>query len=80
MVNNLASSCEHCMRLIRILALDGIMCNRRVFVKHIRSEDNVLSDALSRLDFKRFWSNAPEEMNGLPDPIPEALLPIEKVW
>ena len=66
MVNNLASSCKRCMHLIRILTLDGLIYNRRVKVVYIKSADNILPDALSRLDFKRFWKTAPY-MNPQPD-------------
>ena len=80
MVNNFASSCVQCRKLIRILALQGICSNRRVKVQYIRSKDNILSDALSRLDFKRFWKNAPPSMNQIPDKLSEFLWPITKVW
>ena len=80
MVNNMASLCTICRRLIRIIALGNIKCNRRVDVKHIRSEDNILSDALSHLNFKCFWKYAPDSMNRTPDTMPEVLWPIEKIF
>ena len=80
MVNNLASSCPHCLRLIRVLVLENLNCNRRVFCKHIRSELNILSDALSHLDFNRFWKNAPKTMCSYSDKISEKLWPIDKFW
>ena len=54
-VNKLTSGCEQCMKLIRLLTLDNLKNNRRVFVKYVKSRDNVLADALSCLDFARFW-------------------------
>ena len=41
MVNNLASNCAQCMKLIRILTLNNLQFNRRVFVKYVKSKDNV---------------------------------------
>ena len=80
MVNNLASSCKHCMRLIRMIALNGIINNRRLFVRHIKSKDNFLLDALSRMNFSHFWRLAPPTMNTLPDVLPAELWPMSKVW
>ena len=80
MVNDFASSCKHCCKLLRILALDGLRCNRRVFVRHVRTEINILADALSRLQFKRFWLSAPQTMNKYPDEVPEEIWPVEKIW
>ena len=80
MVNASASTCSQCRKLIRILTLCNIRYNNRIFVKHIRSKDNLLSDALSRLDFDRFWRNAPQSMNPKPDLLDERLWPINKIW
>lgn len=46
MVNNSSSSCSNCMYLLRLLVLNNLVYNRRAFVKHIKTRDNVLSDAL----------------------------------
>ena len=80
MVNNLASSYSQCMKLIRILTLNNLQFNRRVFVKYIKSADNVLSDALSRGDMAHFWCNAPSNMNKFPDQIATQIWPIHKIW
>ena len=79
-VNNLTSKCPQCMKLVRLLILDNMKSNRRVFVKHVKSKDNVLADSLSRMDMKRFWKNAPESMNRTPDGINNSIWPVEKVW
>ena len=78
MVNKFASSCPQCMKLIRVLALQGIRFNRCIKVKYVHSRDNVLSDALSRLDFPRFWKHAPATVHSEPNPISSKLWPIEK--
>ena len=50
MVNKTTSSCLQCMKLLRMLALNGINCNRRLFATYIASGANILADALSRLN------------------------------
>ena len=54
MVNNLSSKCKHCMYLIRLITLNGLLYNRCVCVVYIKSAENVFSYALSRLDMIRF--------------------------
>ena len=68
MVNNLASKCPKCMLLIRIITLNNLIYNRRVSVRYIRSADNILSDALSRLDFNHFRKHG-KHMNLQPDSV-----------
>ena len=80
MVNNLASSCIQCRKLIRIIALCGIRYNFRVVVRFVRSKDNNLSDALSRLQFKQFWDLAPRSMSVNLTQIDECLLPMARIW
>ena len=79
MINNISSNCEHCMKLIRILVLNGLKFNRRLRAKYVRSKDNGISDALSRLDFKRFRRLAPH-MKPEPDTIDDRIWPISKLW
>ena len=76
MVNNMASSCPQCQKLIRILVLGGIKFNRKVTVRHVRSKQNTLSDALSR----RFWRYAPPTMSKQPSAKDECLWPLERIW
>ena len=80
MVNNLASSCMHCQKLIRILVLQAIIFGQNVRVHYIASKLNHLADALSRLDFARFWRLAPKNMDPLPCKLPSQLWPIQKIW
>ena len=39
MINNTTSKCRHCMKLICMLVLDGLISNRQVFVKHVLSNN-----------------------------------------
>ena len=80
MVNSLALTCVQCRKLIRILALDGMRWNRRLFVKHVRTESNELADSLSRQNLRRFWKHAPNSMNKMPDSIVGGLWPPQNVW
>ena len=79
-VNNLTGNCKQSMKLIRMIALDAIKYNRKVIVKHVSSADNVLADAISRLDFPRFWKNAPKSMDPRPDVLPLDIWPATQIW
>ena len=79
MVNNCTSKCWNCMVLIRHLMLDGLVHNRRVFVRYIASKQNKLADSLSRLKLNLFKKIAPH-MNEHPDHVTEKLWPLPKVW
>ena len=79
MINDMMSSCPHCMVLIRKLVLNGLQYNRRLSAKYVNTRDNFLSDALSRGQWKRFWSLGPH-MNELPDEISEEIWPASKLW
>ena len=79
MVNNLTSSCPNCMHLIRILVLNCMVHNRRVFVRWVLTKSNGLADSLSRIDLMRFRRLGPQ-MNKYPDKIHADIWPISKVW
>ena len=81
MINGMTSSCKNCMILIRILTLQGLFNNVRIFCKHVRSEDNGPADALSRLDLARFRKlTAHKNMSPVPENLLEMIWPIEKIW
>ena len=79
MVNNITSSCPNCMHLIRIMVLNGMIHNRRVFVKFVPTKKNGLADALSHLDLDRF-RRLDSNMNLYPDKICSSLWPVSKIW
>ena len=66
MVNNITSSCKHCMKLLRLLVLKGLIHNRRVFVRYVNTKANCLADVLSRFDLPRFCRFG-KDMNEFPD-------------
>ena len=80
MINSMVSTCRNCMFLLRLLTLNNLVNNRRIFALYIKSKDNDLSDALSRLQFDRFWSLAPPSMNRLPSQISELVWPPSAIW
>ena len=80
MVNNMTSSCENCMYLLRLIMLDNLIHNRRVFIKYVRTFDNYLADALSRLQFDRFWKLAPKGTNPLPCKLSSLVWPVSNIW
>ena len=79
-VNHTSAKCKNCMVLIRMLVLNGLVHNRRVFVKHIFGHKNELADSLSRGQMSRFWRLAPSHTLAWPDKIPEEMLPLNKLW
>ena len=80
MINNSSSKCKNCMVLIRMIVLEGLVCNTRVFAKYVSSKDNGKADALSRFQWNRFWSLAGQNMNRNSLPIPTCMWPMEKIW
>ena len=80
MVNKSTSACKQCLKLIPIITLQNLRWNRTVFVKHVRSEQNLLSDALSRLNFDKFWKFALDTMSPFPTLMPSCIWPIEIFW
>ena len=81
MINGSSSKCKNCMVLIRIIVSESILQNARIYAKHVGTKQNGKADALSRLDFNRFWSLSPKgQMNRLPTSVPDVLWPMEKIW
>ena len=79
MVNRLTSKCPQCMKLLRLIALDGIYYNRRLIVQFVPSRDNILTDSLSRLDFRHFFAHAPSTVEKFPTLLPQAIWPASKL-
>ena len=79
-INSSSSNCKQCMVLIWIITAESINRNVRIFARHVGTKENGKADALSRLDFKRFWALAGSDMNDNPSEIPDAIWPMHKVW
>ena len=80
MINGYHSCCSQCLKILRLIALDEIKFNRRVFMRYVKLAHNILADSLSRMDFQCFWKHAPISMRSCPDEIPTLIWPVEKVW
>ena len=80
MVNNTMSSCHNCMVLLRILVLNNLVHNRRIFVKYVRTTENILADSLSRGCLDVFWKFAPKHTSQTPDEVPRELLQFQQRW
>ena len=63
MINKSSSWCRNCMVLIRFITLHSLVCNVRVFAKHLSTHKNVLADALSRLNWRKFKSHVKHEVD-----------------
>ena len=80
MLNNMASSCHNCMYLLHLVTLNNLINNRRAFAQHSTSEDNFLSDSLSRMQFKKFHRLAPQGMDPEPTRISPMVWPPSHIW
>ena len=81
MINQSTSTCKNCMVLIRLLTVESILQNVRIYARHVGTKDNGKADALSRLDMCRFWKlSAMDSMNEQPTCVPSEIWPIKKIW
>ena len=81
MLNNSLSSCRNCMVLIRFITLEGLIQNVRILAKHVRTNLNGISDALSRLKFHKFGMLVKDmDFESEPTAIPEELWLMSKIW
>ena len=79
-MNQGAGGCKNSMNLLRMLTLNNLKYDRRIFVKHVKGKNNGKSDALSRFQFKRFFRLSPANVNKFPDQLPTELWPLSKIW
>ena len=75
MINTGSTKCTNCIALLRLLTINNLMHNRRIFIKYVTSADNFLADSLSRLKLKTFFQEAPETVNLQPQALPRELWP-----
>ena len=80
MINNLTSSCKNFMILIRLVVLNNLINNRRVFAKYVNTKANYLADSLSRLQFDRFWKLCPTSMDPNPSTVSPLVWPVSRIW
>ena len=83
MLRTSSSGCKNCMKLIRLIVLECLTWNVRIFLRHVKTEDNFFADALSRGQMSRFWRKAAEKgrtFDKYPENIPDILSNIESSW
>ena len=83
MINMTSTSCKHCMVLIRIIVLKGLIENVRIFARHVEGVKNVYANSLSRNQIPYFLQTCKskeKKINYIPTQIPERLWPVNKVW
>ena len=80
MINNCALSCGHYMYLLKLIMVDNLQNNQRVFAKYISTQDNYLLDALSHLQMKRCWALAPDFTERFPTSLFDRIWPPTSVW
>ena len=79
MINLSTSSCKNCMYLIRLLVLNGLVNNWRIFARHVTSKHNGPSDALSRLQLNWFHHLCPD-MEPQPCKVSHLVWPASNIW
>ena len=79
MINKSSSGCKNCMVLLRLITLECMKCNVRLFALWVDTKTNAKADALSRGDLARFRKIA-KGMNEFPDQVPVSLWPVSKIW
>ena len=81
MVNSTTAGGKNCMALIRLLVLKSIQYNFRIKVFYVKSKDNDLADALSRLDFDKFEPLRHKAgIHKFPCKLPEEIYPPSRIW
>ena len=83
MINMTSTSCKNCMVLIRLIVLKGLIENVRIFARHVEGKKNSYADSLSRDNLKGFHQLSKKNnrtFNKLPTHVPEALLPMDRLW
>ena len=80
MINKNSSSCKNCMNLIRLIVLESICQNVRIFAKYIHTKSNGMADSLSRGQLSRFYKLAPKMVDQFPTMILDKLWLLDKVW
>ena len=83
MINKGSSSCKNCMTLIRLITLESLKNNVRVYAKHVSTEDNNLADALSRIKLDKFERDIKLEGRKIEknkEVMPSDIWPVRKIW
>ena len=80
MVNSSSAKCKNCMVLIRLIVINSLHYNFRVFVKHVSGINNTRADLLSRNKISTFKSISKGQSDEFPTLVLSKLWPSEKIW
>ena len=83
MLNNQSSKCRNCMVLIRMITLQYLTSNVRLYAKHVRTHLNGRADALSRGKIQVFHNISRRlgtKVNESQTSVPDSLADIENIW
>ena len=79
-INGDSSGCPYCMELLRMLTINNMQYDRRVFSEHVEGRKNTFADLLSRQRLRRFKQLAPDCMEANPERLPGQLWPLSVLW
>ena len=79
MINKSSAGCKNCMVLMRLIVMECLLYNVNVTAEWVATGDNGKADALSRMDFNRFWDLGPH-MDTTAVDIPSEVWPVQKIW
>ena len=84
MINSNVSRCRNCMVLLRLIVLESMLHNTRVFAVHVKGKNNRISDSLSRLQMNVFWRETRrrklKNIEKIGTCMPNQIWPISKIW
>ena len=83
MINNTTSGCKHCMHLVRLLVLQSLRYNFKIYAVYVESAKNELADSLSRLQlvrFKKLCAKYGNKWDREPTVLPRELWPASRIW
>ena len=80
-LNTMSSKCKNSMVLIRLIVLQQMIHNVRVYGKYVSSKMNKGADDLSRLKIRKFIADRSKKgINMMRVSVPECIWPMNRVW
>ena len=81
-LNNMSSGCKNIMVLVRLLVLEQMVNNVRVYGCYVKSSENIGADDLFRLRIDKFKTDMAKKGIKLEErtEVPENIWPMNKVW
>ena len=79
MINKCSTGCRNCMVLIRLIVMEVLRHNVNITAEWVATGDNGKADALSRMEFDRFFTLG-KDMNKKAVQMPNEIWPVQKLW